>query len=211
MTLAKTHHGERHVMQRKQMPNLPPSKQLTTTSDENMFLKSSFYEQLVEHVFISEVLQEVWFHFGKTVEVLRSEVDASEYDVVFECNGVLRYIQLKTSKIGGKTANQKVNVALERKPSGCVVWIIRNEDKQKHRMRLAYLFFGADVAGDPLPTLDGLQVGKHTKGNKDGVKAERQSIRVIPKGSFDRVETTTKLVSRLFGLKYEALEAAGNG
>jgi hypothetical protein len=28
----------------------------------------------------SEVLQDAWFRFGETVEVLRSEVDASGYD-----------------------------------------------------------------------------------------------------------------------------------
>ena len=39
-------------------------------------LKSSFYEQLVEHVFISEVLQEAWYRYRQTVEVLRSEIDA---------------------------------------------------------------------------------------------------------------------------------------
>jgi hypothetical protein len=173
---------------------------LSLTSHEDTYLKSSFYEQLVEHVFISEVLQEVWFRFKKTVEVLRSEVDASGYDVVLECNGVLRHVQLKTSKIGGKRASQKVNVALSNKPCGCVVWIQRNEDPQTHRMRLEYLFFGAD-AHHQLPSLEGCKVGKHTKGNKDGLKAERQSIRVVPKSQFERIETTTELVTRLFSLK----------
>ena len=192
------------------MDEQPINVPVALTSDEDMYRKSSFYEQLVEHVFISKVLQEVWFRFGKTVEVLRSEVDASGYDVVLECNGVLRHVQLKTSKIGGKTANQKVNVALASKPSGCVVWILRDEDQQDYRMQLQYLFFGA-AAGQPLPSLDGFRVGKHTKGNKDGVKAERQSIRVIPKGSFDSIGSTTELVSRLFGLGIGTLEATSNG
>ena len=91
-----------------------------SASSDDMYLKSSFYEQLVEHVFLSEVLQEVWYRFGKTVEVLRSEVDASGYDVMFDCNGILRHVQLKTSKIDGKTARQKVNLALAEKPSGSV-------------------------------------------------------------------------------------------
>ena len=182
------------------MTDLPSSTPLKATSDEDTYLKSSFYEQLVEHVFISEVLQEVWFRFRQTVEVLRSEVDASGYDVVLECNGNLRHVQLKTSKKDGKTANQKVNVALSSKPSGCVVWILRDEDQNDYRMRLTYLFFGAD-AGKPLQLHDDFRVGKHTKGNKDGVKAERQSIRVIPKGKFKHIKTTTELVTRLFGLE----------
>lgn len=183
---------------------------VTLTSTQDTYLKSSFYEQLVEHVFISEVLQEAWFRFGKTVEVLRSEVDASGYDVVFDCNGCLRHVQLKTSKIGGKTARQKVNVALSEKPSGCVVWIFRNEDQVAHRMCLQYLFFGGE-AGQPLPSLDGLQVGKHTKGNKDGVKAERQAIRVLPKRRFEKIDSITELVNRLFGLGSETLETSSNG
>ncbi len=176
-----------------------------TTSHGDTCRKSSFYEQLVEHVFISEVLQEVWFRFGQTVEVLRSEIDASGYDIVLEYNGILRHVQLKTSAIGAKTASQKVNVALATKPSGCVVWIVRQEEN--YRMRLSYLFFGAD-AGNPLTLHDKLKVGKHTKGNKDGVKAERQSIRVVRKARFDRIETTTELVTRLFNLKTKDGESA---
>ena len=188
------------------MTELQSSMPLTANSDEDLYRKSSFYEQLVEHVFISEVLQEVWFHFGLTVEVLRSEVDASGYDVVFECNKKVRHVQLKTSKTGGKTARQKVNVALSNKPSGCVVWIVREEAQQNHRMQLTYRFFGAD-AGDPLPSLDRFPVAKHTKGNKDGVKAERPSIKVVPKRRFDEIETTEELVIKLFGFNRNEVAA----
>ena len=172
---------------------------ISTTANQDTFLKSSFYEQLVEHVFISEVLQEVWYRCGKTIEVLRSEVDASGYDVVFECNGILRHVQLKTSMADGKTARQKVNVALAEKPSGCVIWILRHESGKDCRMELSYLFFG-DNAGKPLPSLDGFSVAKHTKGNKDGVKTERSSIRIVPKGQFTPIATARELVVQLFGL-----------
>lgn len=165
---------------------------------EHTSRKSAFYEQLVEHVFISEVLQEVWYRFGQTVEVLRSEVDASGYDVVFECNGILRHVQLKTSKGGGKTARQKVNIALATKPSGCVVWIVREEGRTRHRMTLSYRFFGNN-AGSPLPSLADYPTARHTKGNKDGLKAERPAIRVVPIGDFAKIQTTTDLVARLFG------------
>lgn len=183
--------------------------QESSTSDEDMYLKSSFYEQIVEHVFTSEVLQEVWFRFGTTAEVLRGKVDASGYDIVLECNGVLRNVQLKTSNISGKTANQKLNLALASKPSGCVVWILRNEDQQNHRMRLSDRFFGSN-SGEPFPSLEGFRVGKHTKGNKDGVKAERQSTRVVPKGSFEVIDSTTEVVIRLFGLGTGTQEATKN-
>src|SRR5262249_25376016 len=142
-------------------------------------------------------------YFGATVEVLRSEVDASGYDVVFECNGRLRHVQLKTSKPDAKASGQKVNVALAAKPSGCIVWIVRHEDRQAGRMRVASLFFGGE-AGQPLPSLDGFKVAKHTKGNSEGVKKERLAIRVVPKSRFTVVGTTRELVRKLFGLQERA-------
>lgn len=171
----------------------PPTK-------DDAFLKSSFFEQLVEHVFISELLQEVYYRFGMVVEVLRSEIDASGYDIVLECNGIIRHVQLKTSRALGKTSRQKVNIALSEKPSGCIVWIVRDEDNPDCRIKLSYRFFGDD-AGKPLPSLDGFSIAKHTKGNKDGVKAERPAIRIVNKGQFTHIETTTELAIRLFDIE----------
>ena len=178
------------------------TEELATSADE-AYMKSTFYEQLVEHVFISEVLQEAWYYYGKTVEVLRSEVDASGYDVVLECNGVLRHVQLKTSRHESKTARQKVNIALASKPSGCVVWILRQEDLERCRASLSFLFFGG-TSGMPLPSLEGFKVATHTKGNAEGVKKERAAIRVIPKAKFTPIATTRDLVAFLFGLQGRA-------
>ncbi len=171
-----------------------------TIASDDTYLKSTFYEQLVKHVFISEVLQEVWYSFGKTAEVLYSEVDASGYDVVFDCNGVLRHVQIKTSKPDAKARGQKVNLALAEKPSGCVVWVLRQEDLVTRRMSLSYRFFGDD-AGKPLPSLHGFKIAKHTKGNRQGVKNQRTAIRVVPKSRFVRIPTTRELVGKLFGLR----------
>lgn len=170
------------------------------------YLKSSFYEQLVEHVFISEVLQESWFSFGETVEVLRSEVDASGYDLVLDCAGVVRHVQLKTSRSAARTAQQKVNVALAEKPSGCVIWLVRHLDDETRRLRLTYRFFGGDASA-PLPSLEGFRVATHTKANAQGVKKKRPQIRVIPKGSFDPINTTRELVVTLFGLTLQVQSA----
>jgi hypothetical protein len=166
---------------------------------DSTFLKSMFYEQLVEHVFISEILQELWYSFGVIAEVLRSEVDASGYDVVIECNGILRHIQLKTSKPHAQASGQKVNVALAEKPSGCVVWLIRHELPETRRMSLSYRFFGSGP-GSRLPSLAGFKIAKHTKANARGTKMARQNIRVVPKGEFETIATTRELVERLFGL-----------
>ncbi len=163
------------------------------------FLKSTFYEQLAEHVFISEVLQEAWFRYNTTVEVLRSELDSSGYDLVLECNGVTRHVQLKTSRAESKTAYQKINIALQEKSSGCVVWLVKNEDENVHRIKLNYRFFGS-LPGEPLPSLNDFKVAKHTKGDAKGVKKERPAMRKVPKGKFIQLTGIRDLLERLFGL-----------
>ena len=166
---------------------------------EDTFRKSTFFEQLVEHVFISEILQESYYGSGMTVEVLRSEIDASGYDLLLERNGVIRHVQLKTSRTQSMAAVQKVHTALETKPSGCVVWVIRTENTETRRMRLSYRFFGGSP-GEPLPSLADFKVAKHTKGNSAGEKKERPAIRVIPKSKFRAIESTRELVQVLFGI-----------
>jgi hypothetical protein len=167
-------------------------------SGDDAYLLSSFFEQLVEHAFVSEVLQEVYYGRGQVVEVLRSEVDSYGYDLILECNGVMRHVQLKTSRPDGRASGQKVHTKLGEKPGGCVVWVIRHECPETRRVRLSYRFFGG-VAGEPLPDLSGFKVAKHNKGNASGVKKERPAIRVIPKSRFRLIDTTAELVSVLFG------------
>ena len=122
---------------------------------------------------------------------------------MLECNEVLRYVQLKTSRQESKTARQKVNIALAAKPSGCIVWIVRSEDIESCRASLSYLFFGGE-SRMPLPSLEGFKVATHTKGNAEGVKKERAAIRVIPKAKFTPIATTRELVAVLFGLHLRA-------
>jgi hypothetical protein len=167
---------------------------------EDAFRKSCFFEQLVEHAFVSEILQEVYFGRGQVVEVLRSEIDASGYDLVLECNGVMRHVQLKTSRSDGRTALQKVHTVLAAKPGGCVVWVIRHEDPETRRMHLSYRFFGG-APGKPLPSLEKFKVAKHTKGDASGTKKERPAIRLVPKSKFLPIETTGDLVTALFGIQ----------
>lgn len=173
---------------------------METVQDKSArYLKSNFYEQLIEHAFISELLQEAWFRYGKTVEVLRSEIDSSGYDLLLECNGAIRHVQLKSSIAGSKTAYQKINTALAGKPSGCVVWLLREEDEDTCRVKLRYLFFG-NSPGEPLPSLENFKMAKHTKGNSQGIKKERPAIRQVPKSKFVEFSGIKELLEKLFGL-----------
>ena len=161
---------------------------------------SNFYEQLVEHSFISEILQEAYLRYGVIIEVLHSEIDCSGYDIVLECNGVIRHIQLKTSKHDASTQYQKINISLGKKPSGCVIWIKRIINDSLKRFSFEYLFFGSEP-GEKLPNIKDYLVVKHTKGNAQGVKSERPNMRKVPKHDFQQVKDICELLDKLFGIK----------
>ncbi len=155
---------------------------------------SSYREKLIEHLFAGELLKLSWLKNGCELEISKPEVDNAGYDLVGEVPGIIRHIQVKTSVIGGSTASQKVHLRLCGKPSGCVVWIYFDETT----LTLGpFLYFGA-AAGQRLPAVDGLKVAKHTKGNKDGLKAERPNIRVVPKRLFESIPTIDGIYAKLF-------------
>lgn len=157
--------------------------------------QSSYREKLIEHLFIGELLKLSWLKDGCQLEVSKPEVDNSGYDVIAEVHGAIRHIQLKASYIGGKTSKQNIHIKLGTKPSGCVVWVYFNEET----LELGPFYFYGAKPGEPLPDLDGTKVGRHTKGDQDGYKAERPNIRVLNKGSFDRYDTVQDIYNVLFG------------
>ena len=157
---------------------------------------STFYEKLIEHLFISEVLQEMQFGFGQWPEVLKAEIDASGYDIVIECNNIIRHIQLKTSITGALKASVNLNTALSQKPNGCAIWIEWQINEQK-RVEMQYLFFG-NRPGQPLPDILAHKIGKHSKANALGEKCERPLTRVVKKTEFTRMSSITELVHCLF-------------
>ena len=155
---------------------------------------SSYREKLIEHLFIGELLKQSWLHHGCSLEIAKPEVDNSGYDIIAETNGLVRQIQIKASIIGGKTASQKVHIKLAEKPSGCVVWIYFDEKN----MDLGPFWYCGAEAGKPITGLSELKVAKHTKGNKDGFKAERQNIRVVPKRDFTEIPLIENIYAKLF-------------
>ncbi|OYU41955.1 MAG: hypothetical protein CFE44_26805, partial [Burkholderiales bacterium PBB4] len=140
---------------------------------------SSYRERLIEHLFLGELLKISWLEDACSLEIAKPEVDISGYDVIAEARGVLRHIQMKTSVVGGSTANQNVHVKLADKPSGCVIWIYF----EPQSLQLGpYLYFGGASPGAPMPSLKARKVASHTKWSKDPgtdrpVKAERPNIR----------------------------------
>lgn len=162
---------------------------------ESDSVHSSRREKLMEHVFVGEVLRTLWRKGVHEVDVLRSETDAAGYDIVIEVDSIARHIQLKSSARNSRTSRQKVHLALGRKRSGCVLWVMFDPST----LELGpFLWFGGPP-GKPLRDITGFPVAKHTKGNSGGKKTERKNIRVINKGDFTKVESISAVVTKLFG------------
>ena len=164
-------------------------------TDTAHFLESGLREKIIEYLFIGDLLRCLWRQGSRDIEVLRADVDKAGYDIVLNSNGVLRHVQFKSSYQDAKTSRVSININLAQKPSGCVIWIWFNPDT----MELGPFRWFGGMPGEPLPPL-GDRVGKHTKGDRTGLKAERPNIRVINKGQFTSISTMDKVAQALFGV-----------
>ncbi len=154
---------------------------------------SSFRETVLEHRILGELLRRLWLT-GTHAELLRPSVDDAGYDAVIVANGVTRHIQFKASYSGAKTSRQCVGLALSRKPSGCVIWMVFDQDTLEFTH---FRWFGG-APGEPLPDIEHLRVAKSTRGDSSGAKPERVRMRVVPRSQFVVVDTVSALVDRLF-------------
>jgi hypothetical protein len=150
---------------------------------------------VLEHLFVGEVMRYCWRAGLPRIEMLKSQVDNSGYDIVLEAHGVMRHIQLKSSHVDAATAVVGINIELANKPSGCVIWMSFKPDTLAFDH---FLWFGGEP-GEPLDSLEGYKTGKHTKANAQGIKAERASVKRLPKAAFTRLITIEEVVIALFG------------
>jgi hypothetical protein len=158
--------------------------------------KSSYREMLLEYLFVGELLRHLWKRGIYSVEVLKPQTDDAGYDLVVECNSVIRHIQLKASHLDASTARVNINKRLAEKPGGCVIWIWFNSDTLELD---SFLWFGGPP-GKSLPDISELKVARHTRRDAQGRKGERSNVRVLPKRRFERLESVCCLIERLFGL-----------
>ena len=157
--------------------------------------QSSTREKVLEHLFVGDLLRCLWCKGTRDIEVLRAEVDRCGYDLVLEANEVMRHVQLKSSHRSAKTREVGININLAQKPSGCAIWIQFDPTS----MDLGpFLWFGGQP-GAPLPPLGGRE-GRHTKGDRTGVKAPRPNIRLLRRSQFEILSTMDAVVGKLFGL-----------
>jgi hypothetical protein len=166
---------------------------------------SSYREQLVEYLFLSELLQDAWLRRQQRIDVLRADVDGAGYDLVAECNGVVRHIQLKSTVAGGARRSQNIHTALASQRSGCVVWVVLQHGGG-HRLETSFLTFGG-AAGEPLGALDGFKAARHARANAEGVKSLRRAHRRVPMSAFVERPDVAAVSDWLFGAAPTPIEA----
>jgi hypothetical protein len=129
-------------------------------------LNSSYREMLIEHLLVGEIMECLWIRGIVQFEVLKPQVDDSNYDLVLEANGFVRHIQLKSSFDEAATKQVKVSLKLSSKPSACVIWVRFDPETMEIG---PFLWFGGPP-GAPIPEIAPFRVAKHTRGNAKGVK-----------------------------------------
>lgn len=95
---------------------------------EKHSLYSTLRENIIEHLLTGEILRRLWEWGIVDAEILKSEFDAGGYDLVLSCKHITRHIQLKVGRLSGSRDSISANLRLAEKPSGCVVWLIVDDE-----------------------------------------------------------------------------------
>ena len=176
------------------MAQIPEPKR-THPPDPAHYAESSARENLIEHVFLGELLRGLWRKNVRDLEVLRPEVDSGGYDLALEFRGLTRHMQLKSSFTGARRSEVTASVKLLERPSACILWIFFDPDT----LSLGpFLWFGR-AAGARMPPL-GEKIARHTKPNAMLKKADRPAHRVIAKNRFTTLGTIDDVIEKLIGV-----------
>jgi hypothetical protein len=149
---------------------------------------------VLEHLFVGEIMRHCWTNGLPGIEMLKSQVDNSGYDIVLETNSVMRHIQLKASHVGAATPAVNVNSELSKKPSGCVIWMFFDP----RTLRFSHFLWFGQSAGNPLAEISHFPTGTHNKRNAQGIKSERPNIKRLSRAAFVKVDTIEELIELLF-------------
>jgi hypothetical protein len=167
----------------------------TRPLDPAQYAESSARENLIEHVFLGELLRGLWRKNVRDLEVLRPEVDSGGYDLALEFRGLTRHMQLKSSYRGARRSEVTAHVKLLDRPSACILWRFFDPDT----LSLGpFLWFGG-IPGERIPPF-GEKIARHTKPNANREKADRPAHRVIPKSRFASLDTIEDVIQKLIGV-----------
>lgn len=167
----------------------------------NVSQNSLYFEKLVEHRFISDMMTYCLYKKGITLEIIHAEIDTNGYDLILSYKNINRYIQLKTSEEDSTTSSQKINLLIIEKENPCIIWIIRRYDNNINDFRFKYLYWGAN-RNEPLPDIGKYKIAKHTKANSLGIKKQCKNTKIIPKGDFIEINSIEELFDKLFLISF---------
>jgi hypothetical protein len=91
---------------------------------------SQDYANMVEHIFLADLLRHMWYVRKQIVEVAKAQVDSGGYDVVLSSGTTTRYVQLKTS------TPADVGERLILRDGGCIVAALLDGGGKSLRYRL---------------------------------------------------------------------------
>jgi hypothetical protein len=168
-------------------------------SMNNISENSLFFEKIMEHRFIADIMMLGWYKYGVEIKVLYSEIDSSGYDVIFKKDNIIRSVQLKASAKKSKVPSLKINTLIIKEENPCIILIKYEFNDNKLDFDLDYYFWGKEI-GKALPNIDDYKIAKKTTANSNGIKRERPNIRVIPKNEFREI-SLNELFSILFNVK----------
>lgn len=161
-------------------------------SEDKHFLHSSLREEYVEYIFLSKLCSYGWSQ-DRFVEVARAHTSAHGYDLILSCENVTRHVLLKSSLVDATTNHKSVNLALTKKPSGCVIWL-KIDPNSLDPVSFGWL---GSRGGKPLSDL-GDRVTKRTTPNSSGDKPERKASRDVTWGRFTKLTSIEMVFSNLF-------------
>ncbi|MCG6858308.1 MAG: hypothetical protein LJE67_09590 [Salaquimonas sp.] len=156
-------------------------------------LNSSLRENIIEHLFIGEMLKLLWRRGVTDCEILKSEFDGYGYDLVVSVGKLTRHLQMKS---GNKNPTRvSVNLSLAAKQSGCVLFVVVNDD-----LEFVRFFWLGDEPGAPLPDIKSKSIAKRTTRNKQGDRPERENHRELKRIDFTELSSFEEVVDELVGL-----------
>lgn len=157
-------------------------------------------EKAAEHIFLGELSRRLLATVGQGPEILRAEHDSFGYDVVLEFAGVIRHVQFKLMRKGGRNADVGVKTALAAKPGGCVLWIILDETD----FSLGPFGWLGGRVGEPLPDL-GEKPVFHTKRDSEGRRGVRPGLRALGRKRFTWLTDIDDVIEAMFGPRSDLL------
>jgi len=155
---------------------------------------SLYVEKALQHAFLAKLHQVIWASEARPLlEVSAAEIDNRGYDVVLSLGAVTRHVQLKSTQLGGKRRSADVHVGLAEKGSGCVVW----HEYDPATLEIHHFLFFGGRPGERLPDLTAFKVARKSRGNAEGVKTDRRSVRLVPRSRFKSVASVEELLVQL--------------